>query len=132
MATDIGCVRESWLKEIAGSDAVLLESNYEPGMLMTGSYPYALKQRIASRRGHLSNPDAGEAAVELVRRGARRIILGHLSKENNVPELAMGCCEAALRDAGIRPGQDVALTVARRDGVTGLYALKREEMEALL
>jgi phosphoribosyl 1,2-cyclic phosphodiesterase len=132
VATDIGCVRESWLKEVAGSGAVLLESNYELGMLLSGSYPYALKQRIASRKGHLANTDAGEAAVELVNRGARRIILGHLSKENNLPELALGCCEAALREAGVRPGADMALNVARRDGVTGLYALRREETEALL
>ena len=132
VATDIGCVKESWLKEIDGSDAVLLESNYDPGMLAAGNYPYLLKQRIASRKGHLANEDAGEAAVALARRGARRIILGHLSKENNFPELALKSCEAAMLQAGIRPGQDVAVGVALRDGITGLFAIRREEMEAFL
>ena len=67
LATDIGCVREGWLKYVAGCDAVLLESNYDPDMLKAGPYPYDLKKRILSRRGHLSNDDAGETAGELSR-----------------------------------------------------------------
>ena len=78
------CARAGWAWS-SGSDAVVLESNYDPDMLRAGPYPYALKQRILGRRGHLANDDAGRAAVELVRGGARQIVLGHLSKENNFP-----------------------------------------------
>ena len=124
VATDIGCVRESWLGVVSGSDAVVLESNYDPDMLRAGRYPYALKQRILGRRGHLANDDAGSAAVELVRRGARQIVLGHLSKENNFPALAEKCCAAALEGDGVRLGEDATLCVAERDGMTGLFSVR--------
>ena len=124
VATDIGCVRESWLGAVAGSDAVVLESNYDPDMLRAGRYPYALKQRILGRRGHLANDDAGRAAVELVRRGARQIILGHLSKENNFPALAETCCTLALEGEGVRLGEDASLRVAERDGLTGMFSVQ--------
>lgn len=124
VATDIGCVREGWLKVVSGSDAVLLESNYDPDMLRAGSYPYALKQRILGRRGHLANDDAGRAAVELVRRGARQVVLGHLSKENNFPALAEKCCALALEAAGVRVGEDAGVCVARRDGLTGMFCVR--------
>lgn len=124
VATDIGCVRENWLGAVAGSDAVVLESNYDPDMLRAGRYPYALKQRILGRRGHLANDDAGRAAVELVRRGARQIILGHLSKENNFPALAETCCTLALEGEGVRLGEDASLRVAERDGLTGMFSVQ--------
>lgn len=124
VATDIGCVRESWLGVVAGSDAVVLESNYDPDMLRAGPYPYALKQRILGRRGHLANDDAGQAAVELVRRGARQIILGHLSKENNFPALAEKSCALALAADGVDLQTDAALCVANRDGLTGMFSVR--------
>ena len=126
IATDLGCVRDGWLNHVLGADAVLLESNYDPDMLRAGPYPYELKQRIASRRGHLSNDDAGRVAAELARHGTRQIILGHLSKENNFPELAMRSCELYLQQSSILPHEDVALCVARRDGVTGLFSIASE------
>ena len=109
-----------------GSDAVLLESNYDPDMLEAGRYPYELKKRIKSRHGHLSNDDAGRAAAELVRHGTTQIVLGHLSKENNFPELAMRTCELYLQQAGIAPHEDVQLYVARRDGATGMFSIVAE------
>ena len=96
IATDLGCIRDGWFNHVLGSDAVLLESNYDPDMLEAGRYPYELKKRIKSRHGHLSNDDAGHAAAELVRNGTHQIILSHLSKENNFPELAMRTCELYL------------------------------------
>ena len=127
-ATDLGSVRESWMKHILGADAVLLESNFDPGMLDYGPYPMELKRRIRGRHGHLSNDDAGEVAVELVRQGARHVILGHLSKENNYPELALKCAELALIQAGFVPDEDVKLTVASRDGCTGMFSITSELM----
>ena len=123
VATDLGCVRDSWMNYVRGSDAVLLESNYDPDMLRAGRYPYDLKKRIMSRKGHLSNDDAGETAAELIRSGARQIVLGHLSKENNFPELAERSCLCALQQAGIVPGEDAFLCVARRDGATGMFVV---------
>ena len=126
IATDLGCVRDGWLNHVLGSDAVLLESNYDPDMLKAGPYPYELKKRIMSRHGHLSNDDAGAVAVELVRSGTRQIILGHLSKENNFPELAMRSCELTLQMAGIVPHEDVQLYIARRDGTTGMFSISAQ------
>ena len=123
IATDIGCVRDSWMKYVQGAGAVLLESNYDPDMLKAGPYPYDLKMRILSRHGHLSNDDAGTAAVELVKTGTRQIILGHLSKENNFPELALRCCECAFERAGLVPQQDAHIHVASRDGNIGMFSV---------
>ena len=126
VATDLGSVRDSWVKYVLGADAILLESNYDPDMLHAGPYPYDLKKRISGRHGHLSNDDAGETAVELVRHGAKQIILGHLSKENNFPDLALRSTELILRQAGIVPYEDVQLSVASRDGNSGMFSIISE------
>lgn len=124
LATDLGCIRDSWLKHVLGADAVLLESNFDPDMLKAGPYPYDLKKRILSRRGHLSNDEAGEVAAKLVQHGARQIVLGHLSKENNFPELALRCTEIALMAEGIEVGEDVDVRVALRDSTTGIFSVR--------
>ena len=124
IATDIGCIREGWMNAVAGSDILLLESNYDEDMLKAGKYPYVLKKRILGRSGHLSNEDAGKAAVQLVQRNCKNIILGHLSKENNFPELAEQTVRLALHEAGCVLGQDVNLSIARRDGFSGLFSVK--------
>ncbi len=124
IATDIGCIREGWLNAVANSDILLLESNYDEDMLKAGKYPYALKKRILGRTGHLSNDDAGKAAVQLAARECKNIILGHLSKENNFPELAEQTVRLALDEAGCALGQDVNLSIARRDGFSGLFSVK--------
>ena len=126
IATDIGYAREGWMKYILGADAVLLEANYDPDMLTAGPYPFELKKRILSRKGHLSNDDAGAVAAKLVQSGAKQIILGHLSKENNFPELALRTVELILRQNGIDPENDLDLRVALRDETTGLFALSSE------
>ena len=114
--TDIGCVESGWLRAAEGSGTVLLEANHDRDMLQAGRYPYELKRRILGRKGHLSNDDAARAAVTLVKGGVSDVILGHLSKENNFPQLAYETVASALREAGYLPGEDVNLSVARRDG----------------
>ena len=126
IVTDVGCIKDSWLKHVMGSDSVILESNYDPDMLRAGPYPYELKKRIASRKGHLSNDDAGHVAVELVRSGASQIILGHLSQENNFPELAMRTCELVMQMSDIKPHVDASIYIARRDGATGMFSISCE------
>ena len=126
VATDIGCVREGWLNAVESSDVILLESNHDVEMLKAGRYPYELKRRILGNSGHLSNDAAGRAAVELVRRGVRAIVLGHLSKENNFPELACESVSCALREAGFLPGRDVLLSAAQRSGHSEMFVLEGE------
>lgn len=69
-------------------DALLLEANHDVNMLQVGPYPYYLKQRILGDRGHLSNERAGQLLCHLIHDKLQTVILGHLSKENNLPELA--------------------------------------------
>lgn len=114
VATDLGYVSKAVKKSIMGCDLVLMESNYEPSMLMNGSYPYYLKRRIAGRQGHLSNEDCAALLPELVRSGVTRLVLAHLSKENNIPELAYETSLSGLSGAAMAQGQDFVLTVAAR------------------
>ena len=95
-ATDTGCVTEGMRRFLIGADTVLLESNHDEDMLRYGPYPFPLKKRILSDRGHLSNAVCAAFARELAEQGTRRIILGHLSRENNTPQKAMEESLAAL------------------------------------
>lgn len=124
LLTDTGRVTQEMISALAGSGLLLLESNHDVRMLKCGPYPAALKSRILSSRGHLSNEDAGKTAVELVRRGVRGILLGHLSKENNDEQLALSTVARILEEQGIRPGKDMALGMTRKQQVTGLYTLR--------
>ena len=112
VATDIGELKKDLFEAIRGSKTVLLESNHDVNMLEIGKYPPQLKRRIRGKLGHLSNDDAGRAAEFLVRLGTERILLGHLSEENNYPELARQTVICVLTDAGIKCGRDVLLGVA--------------------
>ena len=84
------CIRDSSniLKNLEESLFVLLEANYDPEVLKCSSYPFTLKKRIAGPCGHLSNELAGKAICYLLKSGLQNAMLGHLSKENNFPELA--------------------------------------------
>ena len=88
VCTDLGYVSDIVETALLGTDCVLLESNYDIEMLRNGSYPYYLKTRIFGNTGHLSNKDSGDFAARLVKNGTTRIILGHLSQQNNTPETA--------------------------------------------
>ena len=101
-ATDIGYVSPAIEENLMGCHAVILESNHDPDMLRTGPYPYELKRRIASRRGHLSNPDSALLASRLCAGGTRSLMLAHLSAENNTPDLAFDECFSAVGDSHVR------------------------------
>ncbi len=88
IATDIGHMDDRLLNELDKSSFILLESNYDPEILKVSRYPYPLKQRIAGPNGHLSNQSAGKTAAKLMHKELKEVMLGHLSKENNFPELA--------------------------------------------
>jgi phosphoribosyl 1,2-cyclic phosphodiesterase len=112
VATDIGIVNDTVMNAVYGSDLILLESNHDRGMLQNGPYPYFLKERILSDRGHLSNEACAKAAVKLLEGGTMRFVLGHLSKENNIPSLAYETTKAELSMAGATENIDYLLTVA--------------------
>ena len=89
LLTDLGHVFNGLRNMIAGLDAVLIESNYDDAMLHHGPYPQRLKDRISGKRGHISNADAAELLVECNTSSLQWVCLGHLSGENNSPEVAL-------------------------------------------
>ena len=100
---------------------VLLESNHDIEMLMTGRYPFFLKRRLLSERGHLSNEAAGNAVYELLQTGVREVLLGHLSQENNFPELAYETVKGILKQNNINVDADIKLDLAPRNGISRFY-----------
>lgn len=88
ICTDLGVYNDYTVECLRGMDAVLLEANHDVNMLQVGSYPYYLKQRILGERGHLSNENSGKLLSRILHDKLQAIILGHLSRENNLPELA--------------------------------------------
>lgn len=123
IATDLGHICDKIRKNIYSSKIVVLESNHDVEMLKMGSYPYYLKKRVLSKEGHLSNEDAGRFSVELVENGAEKILLAHLSRENNFPELAFETVKGILKEKNINLGQHVELAVLNRDENSKLYAV---------
>ncbi len=115
VCTDTGCITDDARKKIAGSDLVFLESNHEVTMLENGPYPYPLKQRILSSHGHLSNDACSEFALELVKSGTTRLVLSHLSKENNYPSLALQTTLSKLSDNGLTENVDFRLRVSAEE-----------------
>lgn len=101
VCTDLGRFDERILERLKGADAVLLEANHDVDMLMAGRYPYATKRRILSGIGHLCNEDCANAVVKLYEQGVKRIVLGHMSLENNDPDLAMVTVRSALKLHGL-------------------------------
>ena len=101
LATDTGCITDGMVKSLTGCESVVLECNHDPDMLRFGSYPYQLKQRIGSRYGHLSNEDCAAFASQLAETGTRRILLAHLSRENNTPDVALAAVRAAVPDESV-------------------------------
>jgi len=123
IATDLGHIQASWMRAAAGADLLLIESNHDLRMLETGGYPQHLKTRIRGRKGHLSNTDCGKALCELAATGVRTCVLGHLSQENNLPELAYQTAFDALSAQGIRCGEDFRLDIAKRDQSSATYTI---------
>ena len=121
VCTDLGRADARILSILSGCELLLLEANHDVDMLMAGSYPYLLKKRILSGSGHMNNEDCGKAIAKLSETGVRNVILGHLSKENNYPELAMVTVQAALEDAGV--ADKVKLAIASREEPTGVFEL---------
>ncbi len=113
VCTDLGKITAEVEESLLGCEAVLLESNYDPAMLAKNlNYPADLKRRIAGEKGHLSNNAAADFSAKLLESGTTKLILGHLSRENNTPATAEKCFTDYLSTKGARRGRDYILEVA--------------------
>lgn len=110
VCTDLGGITPTVEENLNGSDLVLLESNYDEQMLKTGAYPYMLKKRILSANGHLENHECAKQVKKLLHNGTTRIILGHLSQENNTPQVAERAVLSELDE--FKRNKDYILSVA--------------------
>lgn len=121
LCTDTGEVTPQIQAGVRGAHTLIGEFNYDPEMLRRGPYPLHLQERIRGSRGHLSNEMGGRLAAWAAREGAERVVLAHLSQENNRPELALEAAKRALAELGLREDADVALTAAPRGEVTDWF-----------
>lgn len=117
IVTDLGTYNDYTIESLRGMDALLLEANHDIHMLQVGPYPYYLKQRILGDRGHLSNERAGQLLCSLIHDKLQAVMLGHLSKENNLPELAY---EAVRVEVTMEQGKNLEfpMYVASRNEVS--------------
>ncbi len=124
LATDLGYVSDQIIEKISNVDLLFLESNHDVEMLKAGSYPYYLKRRVLSMEGHLSNDEAGRVAKEVIRFGrVKHVLLAHLSRENNFPELAFETVKTILQEGNIEVGKDIDLHMTYRDDISKLFSL---------
>lgn len=121
VCTDLGYVSDDIRNKIAGCKAVVIESNHDVGMLQNGRYPFETKQRILSDKGHLSNVSCACELPGFVNVGTTHIILSHLSRENNTPELARVTSESVLFENGMKSMDDYMLYVAPASGGKIVY-----------
>ncbi|AOT70550.1 MBL fold metallo-hydrolase [Geosporobacter ferrireducens] len=127
IATDLGHVDERIMGELRDADLLMLESNHDIEMLKMGKYPWFLKQRILGDYGHLSNETAGHVIADLLEGQGRisNVLLGHLSKENNFPELAYETVKSILEARNIKIGLDINIDLTYRDRVSRVYSIHK-------
>lgn len=123
VATDLGYVSDRIKETIRGADAYVFESNHDVELLRMSRYPWSIKQRILSDVGHLSNETAGMALTDILGGQAERVYLAHLSKENNMMDLAKLTVKNILEEKGLHVGDDVYLKETYPDRPTKLEIL---------
>lgn len=123
MLTDTGYCSDRMRGVIKGADAYLVESNHDLEMLRMGPYPWSLKQRILGDKGHLSNEDGALVMTDILTDQTKRIYLGHLSKENNMKELAHLTMENTLREHDLGVGETFEVFDTDPDHATELFAI---------
>lgn len=114
--TDLGYYTDDIVSGLQNMDALFVEANHDENMLMVGPYPYPLKRRILGNQGHLSNENSGRLLSKLLNDHLKYIVLGHLSKENNMPELAYEAVRLEIEMSENRyRAEDFSLMVAKRN-----------------
>lgn len=114
VVTDIGYVSQRVYDCLCGCKAVMIEANHDKEMVRKGSYPAALKRRILSGGGHLSNDECAEISAALARKGTKSLMLAHLSEENNTPRTACDAVGCSVSEYGVE------VVCAKRDEPTEL------------
>ncbi|WP_132769666.1 MBL fold metallo-hydrolase [Tepidibacillus fermentans] len=128
--TDSGYVSEKMKQKIKGSDILIFEANHDVEMLRMSRYPWSVKQRILGDSGHLSNEASGEALADVITSDTQKVFLAHLSRENNLPELARLTVATILKDYGITE-KDVQIMDTYHDKPTSLEELKEKRARIL-
>ncbi|MCG8484346.1 MAG: MBL fold metallo-hydrolase [Clostridia bacterium] len=128
IATDLGCMTSEILEEITHADFLVLEANHDIEMLKMGRYPWYLKKRILSEKGHLSNIDAGKALTHILKTNdkERDVLLAHLSHENNFPQMAYQTVKNILEEENIYIGQDIRIHTALREETSEIYPISKK------
>ncbi len=122
--TDTGWINDNIRNEIKNSNLYFMESNHDIKMLREGSYPWHLKKRIMSTRGHLSNDAAGEILGDVLSGNGEIVVLAHLSQDNNLPELAYNTVRDGILSQGLDVDKDIRLNLSHRDKATCVYILE--------
>ena len=124
VATDMGHYDDYIVSHLEDLDAMVIEANHDVRMLSTGPYPMSLKRRILSDHGHLSNESSGHLIDRILNPHVKHVFLGHLSKENNLPELALKTVQQEIdgSDSAYRAG-DFDISVAHRDHISDIIEL---------
>jgi len=125
IVTDLGHVPIDLLSNLIDSNLLLLESNHDVEMLNAGPYPFVLKKRILSNKGHISNEACAEAIIRIYSYSKKlgHVVLGHLSQDNNTPELAFETVKQILEESGLSLEDDISLDLAYRNRVGKLYRI---------
>jgi phosphoribosyl 1,2-cyclic phosphodiesterase len=120
---DLGYISNLVAERLKECDAIILESNHDINMLKVGPYPWALKQRVMSRRGHLSNDSVAEYLADGFDGRARHVLLAHLSRKNNLPELALLSAQRALEARSTLASCQTRLEISHPDRISRKYSL---------
>ena len=127
IVTDTGVVTEEIFQAMRDAELIVLEANHERNMLLMGRYPFELKQRILGEEGHLSNEDAAEAILRILRErenpAVPTIALAHLSQQNNLPDIAVMTIKNILEENKFYRDKDYYLQVLERDIHSGEFEL---------
>jgi phosphoribosyl 1,2-cyclic phosphodiesterase len=118
---DLGYLSNLVLERLKGCDGIVIESNHDVQMLKVGPYPWALKQRVMSRRGHLSNDSVAQYLANDFDGKAAHVVLAHLSKKNNLPELALLSAQRALEERAALLVRRTKLELAQADQISKTY-----------
>ena len=125
IATDLGHTNPRIIEKLKNSSLLILEANHDETLLMQNpKYPIYLKNRIASKRGHLSNLSAAKIILELIEHNVTQVILAHLSEENNAPEMAYNTIKEFLKTYGVEEGKHIFVDVATQHKVGNVFNLK--------
>ena len=124
--TDVGVVSENVKKHLKNTKMVFIESNYDEQMLYNGKYPYIVKKRIDSEKGHLSNIQSLELAKFLFENGTKCFVLSHLSQNNNTPEIAYSNYATYFEKQGIILDKEVFVRISHQDKHGNNFNLKED------